>query len=203
MPVVGTFVGIDGTVLPYCDHPYNAARTNERAVEVPIALRWVESQPGPRGLEVGNVLQHYAPERAWDCVDRWENAPGVINVDIMDFAGGPYDWIVSLSTIEHIGWDDLPRDGTKAFLAINHMRSLLAPGGALLLSFPLGHHRGLDGAVAGRGLGESTSWLYARTDEPTERSPGAWEQRSMRLVPYLDYAWSAGAVWFGIFGGLP
>lgn len=144
---MSTFVGIDGEPLAYLDHPYNAARTNERAVEVPVALRWVRRQAG-RGLEVGNVLSHYVSSTPWTRVDRYEIADGVINVDIEEWDPGHlYNWAVSLSTFEHIGWDDEPRDPAKVFGAVSHLRSLLAPGGHALVSFPLGHHPELDKAA--------------------------------------------------------
>lgn len=201
--MTGTFVGLGGRTLTYCDHLYNAARTNERAVEVPIALDWIERHPG-HGLEVGNVLTNYCPGAPWIVVDRDEQAPHVWNFDVSDLGrilgpAAPFDWIVSISTIEHVGWDDTPRDPDKALAAIAILRSLLAPTGRLLLSFPTGHHPGLDQAVADGTLDPVYSVLMARVDNPTARQPGIWEARPFRSVPYLHAAWSAGAVWIGEF----
>lgn len=194
-----TFIGLGGRTHRYCDEVYNAARTNERAVEVPIALDWIRGRAG-LGLEVGNVLHHYAPDGRWGCIDRDERAVGVTNLDILDFHPTErYDWIVSLSTVEHIGWDDVPRDPDKALAAVAHLRGLLAPAGRLLLSFPSGHHPGLDDAVAAGVLAPADSVFMVRTDAPAERCNGEWEPQAFRPVPYLHAAWSAGAVWVGEF----
>lgn len=195
------FTGLGGTAYQYLDHTYNDTRTNERAVEVPMALNWVFAHPG-RGLEVGNVLSHYWPSANWPVVDAFERAHGVINVDIMDYHPQErFNWIVSISTVEHIGWDEampIERDVTKSLAAIAHMRSLLAPGGQMLLSFPTGIHPGLDAAVEGGSLGPVSSVFMMRTDTPTKRTPGTWEAKPFHSIPYLYQAWSAGGVWVGV-----
>ena len=199
------FIGMEGRQLRYETNQYNASRTNERAVEIPIALEWLSRHPGHL-LEVGNVLRHYRPEMRHQVVDRYEVEGGVTNVDILDFVGPvAYDAIVCISTIEHVGWDDTPRDVRKAGLAINHMRRLLSPTGRLLLSFPLGHHDGLDLILANHAFEADPEVLMVRTDKPKRRTPGTWVA-ALNLgqqVPYLHHAWSAGAVWFGEFGHLP
>lgn len=124
------------------DHPYNTTRHNERAIEIPCVMRWLRGRTG-RGLEVGNVLGHYgmAGHRV---VDRWEKGPNVDNVDVFDVEGS-YRWIVSVSTLEHVRWDEPERDPGGAWRALQHLRSLLKPGGGLFVTVPLGHHEELDG----------------------------------------------------------
>lgn len=123
-------------------HPF--ILENERTVEIPLALRLVERRPGARILEVGNVLSAY---RRFDhtVVDKYEKAGGVINADIVDYRPGrPFDLILCLSTLEHVGWDETPRDDGKIALALAAMASLLAPGGELLVTMPLGYNENLD-----------------------------------------------------------
>lgn len=199
-----TFTGLDGREHRYLEHPYNAARTNERAVEVPVALDWISHRRG-RGLEVGNVLRHYVNGGArWDCVDRYEVGAGVTNVDILSFTPGRvYDWIVTISTVEHIGWDgDEERDVDKSPAAIDYMRRhLLRPDGVMLVSFPTGVHPRLD---SGELAEWATSSVYLmRVDEPTERCAGSWEPRPFTAAPYLSEAWSAGGVWVGELPAIP
>ena len=43
----------------YVVHSHNYTWTNERAVEISIAKNWVDTHPGQRTLEVGNVYRHY------------------------------------------------------------------------------------------------------------------------------------------------
>ena len=66
----------------------------------------------------------------------------------MTARGDPYDVIVAISTLEHVGWDERPRDATKAPRAIEHLKQLLAPGGTMLITVPLGHNPGIDAGIA-------------------------------------------------------
>ena len=40
-----------------------------------------------------------------------------------------YDLIISISTLEHIGWDEAPRDDTKILRALDNLMSLLSENG--------------------------------------------------------------------------
>lgn len=134
-----TFV-FDGRERRCFDHHYNETWRNERAVEVPLAREALRGD----ALEVGNVLAHYGV-RGHTVVDKYERAPGVLNVDIVEYAPGrSFDSIVSISTIEHIGFDEDVRDPGKPRAAVAHLRSLLAPGGTLFVTFPLGYNPGVD-----------------------------------------------------------
>ena len=90
-----------GTTLDLVDLPYNTTIRNERAVELAVAFHWLADRTGS-GLEVGNVLGHYGIS-GHRVVDLYEQAPGVENVDLFDVRGS-FDWIVSVSTIEHVAW---------------------------------------------------------------------------------------------------
>jgi SAM-dependent methyltransferase len=125
-------------------HPYNATWRNERAAELPLARSFLNRMPG-RGLEVGNVLAHYGPIDHV-VVDRYERADGVVNVDASEYtAEEPFDFIVSISTLEHVGWDEGEvRQPDKARQTVEHLRTLLAPSGVLFLTCPAGYNPGLD-----------------------------------------------------------
>jgi hypothetical protein len=140
----------DGEELDYLLHPYTSTAANERAVEVPIARRFIERRAGA-GLEVGNVLRHYGPGD-WRVVDLYEAAPGVDNVDVFEVVER-FDWVVAVSTLEHVRWDAPDRwDPRGAIDAVAHLRARLNPGGALLVSVPFGQHPYLDGAILSGGL---------------------------------------------------
>jgi hypothetical protein len=89
-------------------------------------------------LELGSVLSHYFPI-AHDVVDKYEVRPGAINQDIVGFVlQQKYDLIVSISSLEHVGWDEEPRP-PKLLEAINHLRSTCpSPGGSFIASLPVG-----------------------------------------------------------------
>ncbi|UGS36986.1 class I SAM-dependent methyltransferase [Capillimicrobium parvum] len=137
----------DGRTYRYAFAPYNWAFENERSVEVAMASQAVRDRPNARTLELGHVLAHYGVT-GHDVVDKYEHAPGVRNEDILDVAPVPlYDLVVSVSTIEHVGWDEEPQDRGKAVRAAAHLVRLLRPGGELWLSWPIGHNPGLDEAL--------------------------------------------------------
>ncbi|MEL7061846.1 MAG: hypothetical protein AAGN46_17605, partial [Acidobacteriota bacterium] len=115
---------VDGRRLPYLIHPF--VLDNERAVELALALDEIRRRPGDRLLEVGHVLAPFtAVERT--VVDKYEKAPGVRNVDVLDLdpAVERYDLIVSLSTLEHVGHDEAEARSAKALDALRHLESLL------------------------------------------------------------------------------
>lgn len=132
-----------GVTLPYFVHSYNATWRNERIIEIPIAQRFLRDRPGP-GLEVGNVLSRYQPVNH-TVVDKYEQAPGVLNIDVIKFRPPTrLDWILAISTLEHVGRDETPQHFAKAAAAIRHLQSLLAPDGRLLLTVPRGYNPSLD-----------------------------------------------------------
>jgi len=178
-----TFI-FDGRTYRYVFAPYNWAFENERSAEVAMAAQAVRDRPGARTLELGNVLAHYGVA-GHDVVDKYEHAPGVRNEDVLDLAPEPaYDLIVSVSTIEHVGWDEEPQDRDKALRACGHLLRLLRPGGELWLSFPIGHNPGLDEALrAGtlpfarigflRRVSADNRWVEATADEVAGARYGA------------------------------
>ncbi len=123
---------------------YNQGWATERVVEIPVAQAAMEQFRGKRILEVGNVMSHYFPARH-DILDKYEKDKGVINEDVVDFhPADRYDLIISISTMEHVGWDEDPRDGTKTLRAVEHLKTCLAPGGTLLVTVPLGYNHDMD-----------------------------------------------------------
>lgn len=138
----------------YFLHPYNLTWSNERSVEIPIVWEEVRARRGGRVLEVGNVLSHYF-DVGHEIVDKFERGnrgqrgKAVRNDDVAAFrASHPYDLIVSISTLEHVGWDEEPRDPGKIARAIANLCDQLAPGGRLLVTLPLGYNPFLDGLLA-------------------------------------------------------
>lgn len=100
-------------------------------------------------LEVGNVLQHYEPEISVPyrvIVDLYEVAQGVSNIDVFDIDPemGPFDQIVSISTLEHVGFDYEPKSPDGPQRAIEHLRGCLSEEGRLLVTIPVGFNPALD-----------------------------------------------------------
>jgi SAM-dependent methyltransferase len=141
---------------------YKLSWLTERAVEVPVVQAIVDRHRGARILEVGNVLSHYRPQ-SHDVVDKYERSAGVINRDVTELDGlGHYDLIVAISTLEHVGWDEPVRDPDKAARAVTALRGLLAPGGRLVLTVPVGYNPFLDEALRGGAIGLDASAALRR-----------------------------------------
>ena len=138
-----TFV-FQGRMYHYFYHRYNNTWENERAVEIPIIWHIVKENRGKKILEVGNVLSHYFRVN-YDIVDKYEKVEGVINEDIVNFQPSKkYDLIISISTLEHVGWDENPREPDKILKAIEHLKSLLSPKGKIIVTLPLGYNPKMD-----------------------------------------------------------
>lgn len=138
---------LDGRRYRYLYSRHKFTWLTERAVEVPVAQALVDQHDPGRVLEIGNVLSHYRPQQHV-VVDKYEQAQGVLNRDVLDLGGiGSYDLIVAISTLEHVGWDESPRDPAKAQRAVDVLRSLLAPGGRLAITVPVGYNTAFDAAL--------------------------------------------------------
>jgi hypothetical protein len=98
-------------------------------------------------LELGNVLSNYRSIQH-DVVDKYELTPGVINEDIVLFSPSKkYDAIVTISTLEHVGWDETPRTPEKILQAIEQLKHLLADGGEILATVPIGYNSYCDQVI--------------------------------------------------------
>ncbi|HEX3272673.1 MAG TPA: hypothetical protein VHR15_18660 [Ktedonobacterales bacterium] len=177
-----------GATYKYLFRRYNSTYGNERAVEIPIAMAEVGKYAEDRVLEVGNVLAHYYPHHH-QVVDKYERADGVMNADIVDFQPEKrYDLIVSISTLEHVGWDEEPRDPPKLLRAVERLATLLAPGGKGLITLPIGYNAALDGFLhEGRVPFTSVGYLLRITDDNQWRE-ASWSesQGAQYLAPRLS-----------------
>lgn len=183
----GTFASgrtfdFEGKSYRYLYHAYNLAWRNERAVEVPIALGFLDGCDPGRVLEVGNVLSHYV-DVTHDVVDKYEHEPGVINADAAEYdPGREYDLIMSISTLEHIGADEEPGRPRAALDAVRNLKRLLAPGGRMMATVPLGLNEELDRALF------STASPFEKMGALRRRRPAnRWEQVDPQSVNRCGY----------------
>jgi SAM-dependent methyltransferase len=180
----------------YLYHRYKRSWLTERAVEVPVVQAEVDRHAGQRVLEVGHVLGHFRPQ-THVVVDKYEQAPGVLNRDVLDLGElGPFDLIVAISTLEHVGHDESPRDPTAAPVAVAALGERLAPGGRLLITVPAGYNRAFDAAIADGSIPTSSLTALRRVGGGTrwrEVAPAqAWH------APYDFLLYSARAVVFAV-----
>jgi SAM-dependent methyltransferase len=184
-----------GRRYPYLFDRYKWSWLTERAVEVPLVRAVLKRRPEARVLEVGHVLGHYGAHDHL-VVDRYEQAPGVLNRDVLELADlGEFDVVVSISTIEHVGWDEDPRDPDQAARALHGLEQLLAPGGRLVVTVPVGYHAELDRALM------SGAFRFASTHALRREKLGPhWLEADADDVwgtPYDFLLYSARAVFIG------
>lgn len=113
----------------------------ERALEIALAKRALGRYDAADVLEVGNVLG-FAGTHGHTVVDKYEAGAGVVNEDIMTYdPRRRFRLVLCISTLEHIGWDEDPREPEKAAAALDVMSAL---GDDLLITIPVGYHRQLE-----------------------------------------------------------
>lgn len=131
----------------YFVHSYNSTWRNERAVEIPIMWELVRKNKRASILEIGNVLSHYFAVNH-DIVDKYENGPRVINVDIEKYKPGKkYDLIISISTLEHIGGNKKTKDSNKIMSVLKKLKKYLKPNGKIVFTVPVGYNSNLDKVI--------------------------------------------------------
>jgi SAM-dependent methyltransferase len=174
----------DGVQYPCLRHAYNWTWLNERAVEVPLGSAVLAAAGAGRVLEVGNVMAHYQPV-SHTVVDKFERAPGVLNVDVVDLElPDRFDLIVSISTLEHVGFDESPKEPGKPARAIARLAGMLAPGGRLWVTIPVGYNDALDADLQADRLGFTR--LTALRHDPAS---GHWQQIPVDEVWGTSYDW--------------
>jgi hypothetical protein len=185
----------DGKEYEYLYHSYNKTWKNERGVEIPIFRELILRHQGKRILEVGNVLAHYLPVQH-DVVDKYEVAPGVINQDIVEFVPPKrYDLIFSVSTLEHVGWDEEPLNPAKLLQAIDHLRTAcLAPLGTLVASLPIGYNRYFDDLLRSGKSPFTTQRFLKRASKRNYWVESDWE--NCRDAPYGRFVANALVIGF-------
>ena len=173
---------------------------NERSVEIPIINDYLSHYESKGVLEIGNVLSHYGDVNH-TILDKFERGKGIINEDILNFvATEKFDLIVSISTFEHIGFDDDMDDdrGVKILHAIDASRNLLAENGRLVLTLPIGYNPSLDRLISGGTLKSIRSFFICRI------GPLKWETTTIEKALACRYGSPfpyANAIMIAEFGG--
>ena len=162
--------------LGYFIHPYNTTWKNERAVEIPIVKTYLKGHRDPSVLEFGNVWGRYFKHQH-DVIDKYEQWPGVINQDIVDFRPSrTYDLVFSISTLEHVGWDEDQRDPLKTVVALQRLYDAVAPGGTLLVTFEVGYNPFLDYLLDVGRIPFDQRHCLKRVSRWNDWEPGTWEE---------------------------
>jgi hypothetical protein len=181
------FFTFNGDAYRYFVHMYNTTWKCERAVEIPIILQLFSQRRNGNILEIGNVLSHYFDFKH-EIVDKYEIAVGVINVDVLNFEPDKkYDMILAISTLEHVGWDETPKEPEKVLRSINHLKGLLSAGGLFVFSVPSGYNSYLDEMIRRKAI--ESAQLYHLKRIGVDR----WVQVEFKDIDGLSYSSPWGA----------
>lgn len=167
----------------YLISKYNFAWKNERTIEVPIAFAEINKYDSSEILEVGNVLSHYYDIKH-DILDKYEKSNNVINKDIATFkTKKKYKLIVAISTLEHVGWEEKPKDPLKILKAIENMKKILSTEGEILITLPVGYHNPkLNNLINTSALGLNETYYMKRISADNK-----WEQSTLEKVKNHKY----------------
>jgi len=173
----------DGTTYPYFVHRHTWY--NERTVELALASRLLRQHFGQPVLELGNVTRQFGLTGAQHLVvDKYENAAGVERVDIVEFESpATFSLVLSLSTIEHVGFDEDVMDPDKPIVAADVLRRCVAPGGDLLVTFPLSYNQSFDARVRAGDFTDITQLRYLKRISGDNR----WEEVGVDEVAGVRY----------------
>lgn len=161
---------LNGKHYQYFYHWYNRTWYNERAVEIPIVWDIVKNCNGDI-LEIGNVLSHYF-KVDHDIVDKFEHGKNVVNADVIDFIPSKkYDMVVSISTLEHIGFDedrysyDWEGDPNKFLKALDKMKECCKDSGKIIFTYPVCFNRFIDDAVKNKKIPFKEIFFMVKTSD--------------------------------------
>lgn len=179
---INNFFIFHGIKYKYFYHLYNFTYRNERCVEIAIAKNKIKENNGKKVLEVGNVLSHYI-KHDWDILDKYEKGDGIINEDIIDFnTSKRYDFIISISTLEHIGRDDGSNNPEKIFSVIKKLKTLLTPGGKIFFTIPVGYNKCLDDYIVNKKLELSEEYFMERISKNNK-----WHEIDIKMAIQKKY----------------
>lgn len=175
---------VHGNLYSYFIHYYNQTWANERAIEIPIVWELIKKYNDKNILEIGNVFSHYFSV-CYDIVDKYEMfaSTKIIQKDIVDYeTNKKYDLIVSISTIEHIGWDELHREPEKIFRVFKKIFNILDEKGKAIFTIPVGYNPYLDKAIYNGRIKFPVTYCLKRINKQNE-----WKEVSLTSVLECNY----------------
>lgn len=173
-------------------HWYNTTWRGEREIEIPIIRGFLRNSRG-RVLEIGDVMRHYSRSRH-PVLDKYENAPNIIHEDVTAFKPArTYDLIISISTLEHVGFDESKKDSKKFTEAVSNIKRMLSKGGTFVFTVPMGYNPHMDAVLLGKKI-ELTEGYFIK------KEGNRWVQRNLSPGERPEYSNTSPRVLFvGIF----
>ncbi|AKD24655.1 hypothetical protein CL55_00003220 [Polynucleobacter duraquae] len=138
----------DGVRLEYFYHLYNKTYENERIIEIPIISHLINKYNLIEYCELGNVVWNYGI-RGHMVIDKYDLSSSVLKEDIATYKPSKkIANMISISTLEHVGWDEGERGYDKVGQAFNNiMNNVIIQGGYFIYTFPVGYNPFLDNYI--------------------------------------------------------
>ena len=184
----------NGKKYKYFHHPLSW--NSERVIEIPLILEMMNKHKGLKILEVGNVLSNFTKLKK-DTLDKYEKSESVINEDVVSFKPEKkYNLIVSISTLEHVGWDEKPKEPTKVIKALKNLKKCLSKDGQIMLTLPVGYNTTMDKLIKENKIIFKEKYYFIRISKNNR-----WKQVNFDDVKNIKYSQRfphANAILFGI-----
>lgn len=134
---------------------------SERVVELAIVNHLLSGRR-TSVLEIGNVLPRFM-SFPHTIVDKYETGEGIINADVTDLrVASSFDTIISISTLEHVGFDEEDLRPERFRFALDILRNLLKPAGLLVVTLPVGYNPEVDRFLADGAPGFGSTHFLVR-----------------------------------------
>jgi hypothetical protein len=152
---------LDGKKYEYFINKDNSVYT-ERVVELAYILNYIDLHKYENILEIGNVLSKYV--KTYHIVlDKYEKGANIINEDAVVFnPGKKFRKIISISTFEHIGFDEVIFEPGKIKKALKNVIDLLEDNGELLITVPLGYNPEIEEIIRMKEINFSKTYFLKR-----------------------------------------
>ena len=149
-----------------------------------MALWFYKQNKHDTVLEIGNVMhQLLVIPKGYDVLDKYEIGKKIINEDAVSFKSNKrYDMILSVSTIEHIGFDEEDKDPNKPVATIRNIKKLLKPTGRIFITVPLRYNPAIDKMIREQSFKFMRSYFLKRVSYW-----GYWKQTTMEDALRMKY----------------
>jgi len=125
---------------------------------------------------LNTILYNESPIRKEEIdYDKFEEISELFR-DVIDFKSSKkYDLILSISTLEHVGWDEEIKESDKILYTIENLKSCLADMGILIVTMPLGYNSYLDILLKEKRIEFTKTYFMKRITSDNKWAETAWE----------------------------
>jgi len=93
-----------------------------------------------------------------------------------------YALIISISTLEHVGYDEEPRNTRKILDAFSNLKRLLAPNGRIVVTLPLGYNHEMDNFIKEKTIRFNSQYYMKRISSAND-----WKEINQNEVEFAKF----------------